>query len=61
MSAMKTLSPRELALVVGVSESSMKRWIDAGQIEVYEEIDKELLERIEDVLFNRRPDATKCR
>lgn len=33
--------------------------VNAGQIEVYEEIDKDLLERIEDVLFNRRPDATE--
>ena len=28
-----TFSPRELATAVGVSESSMKRWIDAGEIE----------------------------
>lgn len=33
--------------------------VNAGMIEVYEEIDKELLERIEDVLLNRRPDATE--
>ncbi|MFQ5568490.1 MAG: methionine synthase [Rhodothermales bacterium] len=33
--------------------------VNAGQIEVYEEIDPNLLERIEDVLFNRRPDATE--
>ena len=33
--------------------------VNAGQLEVYEEVDKELLERIEDVLFNRRPDATE--
>ena len=33
--------------------------VNAGQIEVYEEIDPALLERIEDVLFNRRPDATE--
>ncbi len=32
--------------------------VNAGQLEVYEEIPKELLERVEDVLFNRRPDAT---
>lgn len=32
--------------------------VNAGMIEVYEEIPKELLERVEDVLFNRRPDAT---
>lgn len=33
--------------------------VNAGMIEVYEEIPKELLERVEDVLFNRRPDATE--
>jgi 5-methyltetrahydrofolate--homocysteine methyltransferase len=32
--------------------------VNAGMIEVYEEIPKELLRRIEDVLFNRNPDAT---
>ncbi len=33
--------------------------VNAGQLEVYEEIDKQLLEHIEDVLLNRRPDATE--
>jgi 5-methyltetrahydrofolate--homocysteine methyltransferase len=33
--------------------------VNAGQLEVYEEIDKELLIYIEDVLLNRRPDATE--
>jgi len=33
--------------------------VNAGQLEVYEEIPKELLERVEDVLFNRREDATE--
>ncbi len=33
--------------------------VNAGQLVVYEEIDKELLERIEDVVLNRRPDATE--
>ena len=33
--------------------------VNAGQLEVYEEIDKELLVYIEDVLLNRRPDATE--
>ncbi|MDH4281706.1 MAG: methionine synthase, partial [Myxococcales bacterium] len=33
--------------------------VNAGQLEVYEEISKELLEHVEDVLFNRRPDATE--
>jgi len=32
--------------------------VNAGQLEVYEEIDPALLERVEDVLLNRRPDAT---
>ncbi len=32
--------------------------VNAGQLEVYEEIPKELLVRVEDVLLNRRPDAT---
>ncbi len=31
--------------------------VNAGQLEVYEEIPKALLERVEDVLLNRRPDA----
>ncbi|MGI9174106.1 MAG: methionine synthase, partial [Rhodothermales bacterium] len=33
--------------------------VNTGQIEVYDEIDKDLLERIEDVLFDRRDDATE--
>ncbi len=33
--------------------------VNAGQIEVYDEIDKDLLVLVEDVLFNRRPDATE--
>ncbi len=33
--------------------------VNAGMIEVYDEIPKELLERVEDVLLNRRPDATE--
>lgn len=33
--------------------------VNAGQLEVYEEIPKELLERVEDVLLNRRTDATE--
>jgi 5-methyltetrahydrofolate--homocysteine methyltransferase len=33
--------------------------VNAGQLEVYEEIPKGLLERVEDVIFNRRPDATE--
>ncbi len=33
--------------------------VNAGQLAVYEEIPKELLERVEDVLFDRRPDATE--
>jgi len=33
--------------------------VNAGQLEVYEEIPKDLLEHVEDVLLNRRPDATE--
>jgi len=33
--------------------------VNAGQLEVYEEIDSELLQRVEDVLLNRHPDATE--
>ena len=32
--------------------------VNAGLIEVYEDIPKDLLERVEDVILNRRPDAT---
>jgi 5-methyltetrahydrofolate--homocysteine methyltransferase len=33
--------------------------VNAGQLVVYEDIPKDLLERVEDVIFNRRPDATE--
>jgi len=33
--------------------------VNPGLIEVYEEIPKDLLERVEDVLLNRRPDSTE--
>jgi len=33
--------------------------VNAGQLAVYEDIPKELLERVEDIIFNRRPDATE--
>jgi 5-methyltetrahydrofolate--homocysteine methyltransferase len=33
--------------------------VNAGQLILYEDIEPELLERVEDVLFNRRPDATE--
>ena len=33
--------------------------VNAGQLEVYEEIPDELLERVEDVILDRRPDATE--
>jgi 5-methyltetrahydrofolate--homocysteine methyltransferase len=33
--------------------------VNAGQLTVYEEIPNPLLERVEDVLLNRRPDATE--
>ena len=32
--------------------------VNAGQLDLYEEIEKDLLERVEDVLLNRRKDAT---
>ena len=32
--------------------------VNAGQLEIYEEIPADLLEHVEDVLLNRRPDAT---
>ena len=33
--------------------------VNAGQLIVYEDIPPDLLERVEDVIFNRRPDATE--
>ncbi len=33
--------------------------VNAGQLEVYEEIPKNLLEKVEDVIFNRKSDATE--
>ena len=33
--------------------------VNASMISVYDDIDKELLEKVEDVLLNRRPDATE--
>jgi 5-methyltetrahydrofolate--homocysteine methyltransferase len=33
--------------------------VNAGMLEVYEEIPKDMLEMVEDVLLNRRPDATE--
>ena len=33
--------------------------VNAGQLEVYEQVPKELLERVEDVLLNRRDDSTE--
>ncbi len=33
--------------------------VNAGQLVVYEDIEPELRERVEDVIFNRRPDATE--
>ena len=33
--------------------------VNAGQLVVYEDIPKGLLEQVEDVIFNRRPDATE--
>ena len=33
--------------------------VNAGQLGIYEEIPKDLLEHVEDLLFDRRPDATE--
>jgi 5-methyltetrahydrofolate--homocysteine methyltransferase len=33
--------------------------VNAGQLVVYEDIPRELLEHVEDIIFNRRPDATE--
>jgi 5-methyltetrahydrofolate--homocysteine methyltransferase len=33
--------------------------VNAGQLQIYEEIPADLLEKVEDVLLNRRPDATE--
>jgi 5-methyltetrahydrofolate--homocysteine methyltransferase len=33
--------------------------VNAGQLDVYEDIDPELLEHVEDLIFDRRPDATE--
>jgi 5-methyltetrahydrofolate--homocysteine methyltransferase len=33
--------------------------VNAGQLVLYQDIEPELLERVEDVLFNRRPDGTE--
>jgi 5-methyltetrahydrofolate--homocysteine methyltransferase len=33
--------------------------VNAGQLVVYEDIPADLLERVEDIIFNRRPDATE--
>ncbi|MGK3893831.1 hypothetical protein, partial [Enterococcus faecium] len=33
--------------------------VNAGQLAIYEEIDPELREAVEDVILNRRPDATE--
>ena len=33
--------------------------VNAGQLVVYEDIPKDLLEHVEDIVFNRRPDATE--
>ncbi len=33
--------------------------VNAGQLEVYADIPKDMLEHVEDIIFNRRPDATE--
>src|SRR5512145_3197403 len=34
--------------------------VNAGQLAVYEDIPPNLLEHVEDIVFDRRPDATEC-
>ena len=34
--------------------------VNAGQLEVYEEVGKELLTKVEDVILNRNPEATEA-
>ena len=33
--------------------------VNAGQLGVYEDLDPELREHVEDIVFDRRPDATE--
>jgi 5-methyltetrahydrofolate--homocysteine methyltransferase len=33
--------------------------VNAGQIDIYDDVDKELMEHVEDCILNRRPDATE--
>ena len=33
--------------------------VNAGQLHVYDDIPPDLLEHVEDIIFNRRPDATE--
>jgi len=33
--------------------------VNAGQLAIYEDVDKELMARVEDVILNKRPDATE--
>ena len=33
--------------------------VNAGQLPVYDDIPPDLLEHVEDIIFNRRPDATE--
>src|SRR6266705_2263175 len=47
--------PNILTVATGIEEHND----NAIQLAVYEEIPADLLERVEDVLFNRRPDATE--
>ena len=34
--------------------------VNAGQLVVYDDVEDELMERVEDVLFNRRPDCDRA-
>ncbi len=33
--------------------------VNPGMLQIYDEIPKDLLERVEDLILNRRPDATE--
>ncbi len=46
-------------LYQAIKEGMTMGIVNAGQLTVYQDIPGDLLERVEDVIFNRRPDATE--
>jgi 5-methyltetrahydrofolate--homocysteine methyltransferase len=57
---LKRRHPRAAAFLYYAIQAGMGMGIvNAGQLGVYDEIDPELRDRVEDVLLNRRPDATE--